>query len=186
MHSLMLMLASIRKVVDVVDFPKHVRGLQRQPSVDEPRLPIESKLDVVYVSGRLTTGCFVSGTFDAWVWEQNVRRAEEMALELTLVGFAVICVHTTARYMFGRVPEALALAADFELLRRCDAIAMCEGWEESSGAKQELEIALRCGVASFGHTTQIIGSSRIDHVVSDMVRWREARAAAPAVELVSP
>lgn len=96
---------------------------------------------VLYVAGPLTTGCFTNGIFNLWAWEQNIRRAEVVALECMSLGVAVICVHTQARFWFGQVPEDLAIAADSVLLSRSDAVVLVEGWEYSKGTKAEIDLA---------------------------------------------
>ncbi len=58
-----------------------------------------------------------------------------------MAGYAVICVHATARYWFGRVPEETAKLADIELLKRCDAVVLCADWARSKGTMDEIECA---------------------------------------------
>lgn len=84
---------------------------------------------------------FVSGPFrapDAWSREQNIRRAEEVALALWRMGFAVICPHTNTRFFEGALPDAVWLAGDLEMLRRCDLLVTVPGWEASVGACSEV------------------------------------------------
>jgi hypothetical protein len=95
-----------------------------------------------YVAGCLTTGCFSpSGSFDLYRWEQNVRAAEKVWFDLQHHGFAAICVHTMARYAFGRVSEEHGIAADLIILGRCDFVMLCPGWEKSKGTLGEIEHA---------------------------------------------
>jgi len=57
---------------------------------------------VAYIAGPFTAGT-------AWEIEQNIRRAEEMALKLWRAGVAAICVHSIARFFHGEVAEVDAL-----------------------------------------------------------------------------
>ena len=84
---------------------------------------------------------FVCGPFraaDSWAREQNIRRAEEVALELWRMGFAVICPHTNTRFFEGAAPDSVWLAGDLEMLRRCDVLVTVPGWESSVGACGEV------------------------------------------------
>lgn len=111
---------------------------------------------VVYIAGPLTTGCFTNGIFNLWKWEQNVRRAEELALKVMHLGFAAVCVHSQARYWFGEIPEDIALAADNHILERCDALLLAEGWQYSKGTKAEKELAHRRGIMVFEDIEELV------------------------------
>jgi hypothetical protein len=92
---------------------------------------------------------YVAGPFrgpDAWTVAQNVRRAEETALEVWRLGAACICPHANAAHFQGTLPDHVWLDGDLEMLRRCDAVLMVDGWGQSVGAKAEREEALRCGI----------------------------------------
>ena len=92
---------------------------------------------------------FISGPFrakSAWGVEQNIRRAEELALETWKAGFAVVCPHTNTRYFDGEANDKIWLEGDLEILRRCDAVLTTDDWERSTGAKAEVEEAIKCGV----------------------------------------
>ncbi len=132
----------------------------------------------VYVAGSLTTDCFARhGTFDLWQWEQNVRKAEELMLALSLGGFAVICVHTQNRFMFGRIPEAIAIEADLELVRRSDAVALVEGWKRSTGTKGEVEFAEKHGI--FVADSPYQGVTRVHDIVHQLQEWSATRVTQP-------
>ena len=88
---------------------------------------------------------FVSGPFRAangWEIEQNIRRAEEVALELWRMGAAVICPHTNTRFYQGAAPDDVWLKGDLAILERCDAIVLIDGWSASEGAQAEMEHAI--------------------------------------------
>ncbi len=96
-------------------------------------------MKVVYVAGPYTAP-------NAWEREQNIRRAEEAALQLWRAGVPAICVHSVARYFYGAVSEANALAIDNEILDRCDAVLLAPGWSESAGTKLEIARAEQRGM----------------------------------------
>lgn len=95
---------------------------------------------------------YVAGPFrgpNSWEIEQNIRRAETLALEVWRMGAAVLCPHTNTRFFQGAADDAIWLDGDLELLKRCDAILMTPDWQRSSGARAEEEFARVCGVKVF-------------------------------------
>lgn len=76
-----------------------------------------------------------------WDVEQNIRRAEEAALQVARAGHVPLCPHTMYRHFDKALPDEFWLAATIALLERCDAILMLPGWESSRGACAELERA---------------------------------------------
>ena len=83
---------------------------------------------------------YIAGPFrgpNAWEIEENIRRAERLALEAWRKGFAVICPHTNTRFFQGAAPDDVWLEGDIELLRRSDIILMTDDWKRSSGARVE-------------------------------------------------
>jgi len=95
---------------------------------------------------------FVSGPIAAnntWLRERNIRRAEEVALELLEYGYSVFCPHTMTRFFEGALPPKVFYRADLEVLRRCDAVLLVPGWEDSNGSREELREANRRGIPAF-------------------------------------
>ena len=89
---------------------------------------------------------YVAGPFrgpNSWEIEQNIRRAETLALEVWKRGVAAICPHTNTRFYQGAAPDDLWLNGDLEILGRCDAILMTEDWQRSSGARAEHDYAIQ-------------------------------------------
>jgi hypothetical protein len=76
----------------------------------------------------------------------NIQRAEKAAVRAWRSGYAVICPHKNSAYMGGVVPDESILAGDLAMLRRCDVIILCGGWEFSEGAKGELALARELGL----------------------------------------
>ena len=86
---------------------------------------------VVYVAGPFRAGA------NQWKQEQNVRRAEALALDVWKLGAVAICPHSMTRFYQGALPDDVWLDGDLELLHRCDAILMMPDWEQSMGARAE-------------------------------------------------
>ena len=91
-------------------------------------------MKVVYVAGPFRGA-------NSWEMEQNIRRAETLALDVWRMGAAVICPHTNTRFFQGAADDNVWLDGDLELLARCDAVLMTPDWERSSGARAEREFA---------------------------------------------
>jgi hypothetical protein len=96
-------------------------------------------LPLVYIAGKYRGA-------NAWAIEQNIRAAENMALAVYRVGGVPVCPHTMNRFFQGAIPDTLALAGTMEILRRCDAVLMLDGWERSEGATAEREHAVDRGM----------------------------------------
>lgn len=95
---------------------------------------------------------YVAGPFrgpDSWAIEGNIRRAEELSLEVWRLGAAALCPHTNTRFFQGAAPDEVWLRGDLEMLSRCDAILMTPDWQRSSGARVEESFAREHGIAVF-------------------------------------
>lgn len=90
---------------------------------------------VIYIAGpfRGATG---------WEIEENIRRAERVALEVWKRGYIALCPHTNSRFFFGELHEPSVLEGYLELLRRSDGVIFLPGWESSPGATREWAEAL--------------------------------------------
>lgn len=92
---------------------------------------------------------YVAGPYRAkteWQLTQNIREAEALALQLWQAGFAVICPHKNTAYFGGAADDSVWLEGDLVMLRKCDAVVCTERWNESEGAKAEVEEAKRLGI----------------------------------------
>lgn len=95
---------------------------------------------------------YVAGPFrgpNAWEIEQNIRRAESLALEVWRLGAAVICPHTNTRFFQGAADDKIWLEGDLEMLRRCDVVMLTPDWRRSSGAQAEVQEALELEIPVF-------------------------------------
>lgn len=87
---------------------------------------------------------YVAGPFrgaNSWEVECNIRRAETLALEVWRLGAAAICPHTNTRFFSGAAADSVWLDGDIEILRRCDAMILVDGWERSAGTRAEVLFA---------------------------------------------
>jgi hypothetical protein len=99
-------------------------------------------MKVVYVAGPFRGN-------SAWDIEQNIRRAETLALEVWRLGAACLCPHSNTRFFHNAAPDEVWLKGDLELLRRCDAMVLTEDWERSSGARAEALFAQENNIPVF-------------------------------------
>ncbi len=95
---------------------------------------------------------YVAGPYrgnNNWEIEQNIRRAEEVALELWAMGIAVICPHTNTRFYQGVLDDEVWAEGDLEMIRRCDGVVFLPTWANSEGATHEREFATNLGKTIF-------------------------------------
>jgi hypothetical protein len=103
---------------------------------------------------------YVAGPFrgpNNWEIECNIRRAEELALEVWRRGFATICPHTNTRFFQGAADDSVWLDGDIEMLKRCDGIIMTPDWQRSSGARAEHQVAQQEGIPIFYTLEELSG-----------------------------
>ena len=91
---------------------------------------------------------YIAGPYrgpNSWAIEQNIRRAEDAAALVWKAGLAALCPHANSRHMDGVTTDENFLAGTMEMLRRCDAVLLVEGWKRSTGARDEVTEAMRLG-----------------------------------------
>ena len=110
-------------------------------------------IKVVYVAGPFRGA-------SAWEIEQNIRRAEELALEAWKTGVAVICPHINTRFFQGAAPDNIWLEGDLELVRRSNAVLTTPDWQRSIGARKEVDLANELKLPVF-HSYWIEGQPRL-------------------------
>lgn len=98
-----------------------------------------NKMKVAYIAGP-----YRSNTVHGIV--ENIRKAEAVAIKYWQLGYAVICPHKNTALFDGLASDHVWLEGDIEILKRCDAIVMMQGWEKSSGASKEKLIATEYGI----------------------------------------
>jgi len=100
----------------------------------------------------MRTVVYIAGPFrgdHAYAIRRNIRRAEAAALEVWSLGMVALCPHLNTANFQGVLPDQVWLGGDLELLRRCDAILLVSGWQESEGAKREEQEAEDRGIPVF-------------------------------------
>lgn len=103
---------------------------------------------------------YIAGPFrgkSAWDIETNIRRAEDLALEVWRTpGHAALCPHTNTRFFQGAAPDDVWLDGTLEMLRRCDAVLLTKFWERSSGARTEVREAMNLGIPVFDSVDRLV------------------------------
>lgn len=87
---------------------------------------------------------YVAGPFraeNAWLIELNIRAAEWQGYKIALLGAVPIIPHTMYRFFNGTRNDSFWLQATQDLLARCDAIYMVDGWKRSEGSHAEKALA---------------------------------------------
>ncbi len=87
-------------------------------------------MEVVYIAGPFRGP-------NTWEIEQNIRRAEALALEVWRAGAVAICPHTNTRFFQGAAPDDVWLKGYLEVVGRCDAVLLTSDYLDSEGAISE-------------------------------------------------
>lgn len=92
---------------------------------------------VIYIAGKYRDNR------GEWFVRENIREAEKAAQIVWQAGGVALCPHKNTAFFGGLpgCPDEVWLKGDLELLRRCDAIWAIENWQDSAGARQEMEFA---------------------------------------------
>lgn len=93
-------------------------------------------MKIIYVAGKY------SGK-DRNEIEQNILLARKYAVEIWRCGHVALCPHLNTAHFDDDIafPQEEYYRRDLKLLERCDAIFMLPNWQESRGARLELEFA---------------------------------------------
>ena len=101
-------------------------------------------MKVVYISGPYNS--IPEGYDRHHGIQRNIVEASRVAAECWKKGWAVICPHlNTAGFHNLGLDEEIFLKGCIEMVKRCDAILLMEGWEKSEGAERERLEALLLG-----------------------------------------
>lgn len=93
---------------------------------------------------------YVSGKYSGDV-ASNIGAARSVACKLWEMGHSVICPHTnTANFeTFCKADYDDYIKGDLDMIARCDAMVMVDGWMTSKGAVIENEYAKRLGISIY-------------------------------------
>ena len=103
-------------------------------------------MKLVYVAGKFTGP-------NSWAIEQNVRAAEDVGMQIALLGAMPVIPHSNTRFFHGTFTDEFWYEGTMELLRRCDAVMLVPGWQKSRGAQTEAAEAKRLGIPVFESLT---------------------------------
>src|SRR5690606_1456587 len=96
-----------------------------------------SKIPVVYICGPYRNSAR-EGV------QMNITAALQVAKLASLKGWAALCPHANSAHLDAITPELddqFWLDSTMELMRRCDAVVLCPGWQRSEGVRGELDEA---------------------------------------------
>lgn len=85
---------------------------------------------IVYVGGKFTGK-------NAWEIYRNVFRAETLGMAVAEAGAMPLIPHKNTSNFFGTITEEFWYKGTLALLKRCDAMILVPGWEDSKGTKDE-------------------------------------------------
>src|SRR4051794_35030404 len=80
---------------------------------------------------------------------QNIRAAEEVALQVWSLGAVALCPHKNTAGLGGYLPDQVWLDGDLVLLSVCQGLVLVPGWSLSTGTRTEVALALRLGLPLF-------------------------------------
>jgi hypothetical protein len=126
-----------------------------------------------YVPKKLV---YVAGPIRAkttWDVTLNIRRAEEIATRMWREGVVAFCPHSHLMVSQDAITDEEWIAGDLELVRRCDAIYMLPGWQDSDGSRDEYVCATRHGLT-------------ILQSWEDYERWRDGERSEQPVRAEGP
>lgn len=95
---------------------------------------------------------YVAGPYSAdneYGVKLNIRAAEDAAVDIWKAGAVAICPHLNTAHWGNLLSHQEFVDGDLEIVRRCDAVFMVDGWERSSGANRERACALDNGLPVF-------------------------------------
>lgn len=82
----------------------------------------------------------------------NIQSATQVGRLACLKGWSPVVPHANTALLDTITPELgdqFWIDATMELMRRCDAVVLCPGWQRSEGVKGELEEADKLGIPIF-------------------------------------
>lgn len=105
---------------------------------------------------------YVAGPYrapTAWGIECNIVAARQLGARVAALGAYPVIPHSNTAHFDGLGPDELWLAGTLELMRRCDAVALLDTWQSSSGARAEHAEAERLGLPRFNESALDVGGN---------------------------
>jgi hypothetical protein len=104
-------------------------------------------MNLIYIAGKYTADSHEA-------IQKNIDQAESLAVKCWAKGWAVICPHTNTAHLdihedLTHIDYDTWIEGTLEMLKRCDAIIMCENWRTSKGAMGEFEYAKKNNIPIF-------------------------------------
>lgn len=107
------------------------------------------KIRPVYIAGRFRDS-------SPWIVHQNIIAAEQRAAIVTRYdGLVAVCPHLLTKNLDSLRDERYWCEATLEIMRRCDAVFVGPGWEDSRGTLAEIREALLLGKPVFFEESQL-------------------------------
>jgi len=112
--------------------------------------------DVIYVAGPYTA----KNDFERL---RNIQKAEEVNWRLWQMGAYAICPHKITAFYSGLCDEETFIDGGLEILRRCDAVVLIEGWEQSGGTLGEIREAMDLDIPVYEGVDDFMAGKEIDY-----------------------
>jgi nucleoside 2-deoxyribosyltransferase len=90
--------------------------------------------------------------------ELNIATARRVGLLVAKAGHAPVIPHANTagfEHVAHDLHDEFWLDATMEMMRRCDAVVLCPGWEDSSGTRAEVEEAGKLGIPVYLSVTDM-------------------------------
>lgn len=95
---------------------------------------------------------YIAGPYRAkttYLIEQNINKAKALALEVWKKGHIAVCPHANTAHFDGELPDFVWLNGAIEIMKRCDAVVLVEGWENSAGTIKEIEATKEVNISIY-------------------------------------
>ncbi|MFC2069451.1 DUF4406 domain-containing protein [Chloroflexota bacterium] len=114
--------------------------------------------DVVFIAGAYSGRDFNE-------IDENIRLAESYSIKLWNLGYKVFCPHLNTSHFEAKakVGENVYKEFDMRMLSSCDAVFALPNWQNSKGAKAEIEEANRLGKPVFYSLGELLDKSKSNH-----------------------
>jgi len=117
-------------------------------------------MKVIYIAGKFSAP-------DQWQRARNIRAAENMAFGVACMGAMPLNPLANTGNFFGTLTEEFWYEGTLELLKRCDAMILVPGWEDSKGVREEIRYAHGANLPIF---------NRVDELKTWLVEMMEREA----------